>query len=374
MSFENVINLQIKAFFFNAQTDYLPYYKHFTLEINKDIKLLDVLEMIKTQNLDFSFPNKNVILKINGLVLTANESIATIVEKLGTALQIEPASTYRSNNGLILNDDDFLQSFELLAPFTTDDDLEYYRTLYPLHYASETLNYNHQYIGDAILILALKMIHNGSEHKEAILSAINDEFNGIACCEYENNLFYDNNYGEQINELKAMINFTQKRSFIDRISDLTLSKKSHKFTGDSFKNESIAFYVGDNHSQELVQETNLAIIKSGAKVVSFSKSSKLAGQTLLKTHQQLTYLKAGTMLLDALDSGADILVCANKSDFTFFQNSISKCEREVGRDIELRLISLEDFKTISIQQHQFALEHYLQYTFLGEFQLLLTNI
>lgn len=357
MPFENILNLKIKAFFFNAQTDYLPYYKHFVLTVNKDLKLINVLEIIKTQNLDFSFPNKNIILKVNGLIVTADEPIVTIIEQLGTELQIDPASTYRSNNGLILNDDDFMQSFELLAPFASEADLEYYHTLYPLHYASETFNYNHEYIGDAILVLAARMIHNGSEHKEAILSAINDEFNGIACCEYENNLFNYKDYGQQINELKKMIGFTQKTSFIDRISNLTLSKKSHTFTGDSFKNESIAFYVGDNHSQALIQSTNLAIIESGAKVVSFSKSSKLAGQTLLKTHSQLTYLKAGTMLLDALDSGADILVFAKNSDLTFFQNIIAKCEREVGRDIELSLISLENFQKINTQQHQYALDN-----------------
>jgi len=29
MPFANIINLQVRAFFFNSATDYLPYYKNF---------------------------------------------------------------------------------------------------------------------------------------------------------------------------------------------------------------------------------------------------------------------------------------------------------------------------------------------------------
>ena len=73
----------------------------------------------------------------------------------------------------------------------TEEDKAYYESLYALHYASETFKFSHDYIGDAVLMLAHKMIENGSEHKEAILEAISDKYDGLAACEYENNLFND---------------------------------------------------------------------------------------------------------------------------------------------------------------------------------------
>jgi len=48
------------------------------------------------------------------------------------------------------------------------------------------------------------------------------------------------------------------------------------------------------------------------------------------------------MLLDALDSGADILVCAKDSDTNTFRDAIVHCERIVGRDIELKIISMKE--------------------------------
>lgn len=52
------------------------------------------------------------------------------------------------------------------------------------------------------------------------------------------------------------------------------------------------------------------------------------------------------MFLDALDSGADILVVSDDSDLAIFRSAIAQCEREVGRDIELKLISMETFNAL----------------------------
>ncbi len=67
---------------------------------------------IQAANENFSFPKQKLIMKINGLVVEAKQSIASIVEKLGTSLQIDPVNSYRSNDGLKINDDDFMQSYD----------------------------------------------------------------------------------------------------------------------------------------------------------------------------------------------------------------------------------------------------------------------
>jgi len=340
MPFSNIINLQLRAFFFNATTDYLPYYKNFKIAISKESTLLDVLSKIKAKNPDFSFPNKNVILKVNEKVTTANTSISTVVEKLGTELKIEPASTYHANNGLILNDDDFMKNFELLAPYASEDDRAYYESLYAVHYASETNSYNRQFIGDAILLLAHKMIAEGNEHKEEILTAISDEFNGIRCCEYENNILNGEDHTEKISDLKKMLTLKDTASCFDKF---TCGKKEHKIDHETLENSNIALYVGLNGDD--FSEIETLIKESAASYIKFEKSSKLAGQTLIDTHFEIAHKKAGEMMLDALDSGADILVCSKK-DTEIFQKAIKSCEKVVGRDIELKIISQNRLKEL----------------------------
>ncbi len=340
MPFSNIINLQVRAFFFNATTDYLPYYKNFDIALKKDATLLDVLDRVKAKNPDFSFPNKNVILKVNNKVTTAETLVGDVVEIMGTELQIDPALTYRSNNGLILNDDDFMENFELIAPYASEEDKAYYESLYTLHYASESTNYNRQYIGDAVLIVAAKMLSDGSEHRDAILKAISDEFNGIRCCEYENNVFKGEDYGDIIKELKNVVELKDTASCFDKF---TCGKKDHTLDAETLASANVALYTGTE--QDDLAEIRGLIKTNASSYVTFDRSTKLAGQTLMETHFEIAHQKAGAMLLDALDSGADILVCT-KRDVSIFQKAIKSCERVMGRDIKLKIISVHTLKEV----------------------------
>jgi succinate dehydrogenase/fumarate reductase-like Fe-S protein len=349
MDFLTTIEIQIKAFFFNAQTDYLPYYKNFSFNITGEESLLDILEMIKRENSDFSYPNKNVVLRINDLVLTADEKIATVVKKLGNELRINPALMYRSNNGLILNDDDFMQSFELLEAYADEEDKAYYKSLYPLHYASASFEYNHNYIGDAVLLLASRLIEKNPDNQYNILNAINDEFNGIASCEYENNLFHAQEHAETIASLKKLVLKEKSTSMIDKLCDLAVKPKEHTLNTENIHERNIALYIGSVNHAELAKETKIAVVQSGATFIDFPMSTKLAGQSVITTNPDLAHQKAGKMLLDALDHGADTLLCAEDEDLELFKKMLAKCERVVGRDIELTLISLNKFQTLRLK-------------------------
>ena len=347
MPFENQLEITFRAFFFNAERDYLPYYKNFSFRLNNETKLKEVLPMIQEKNRDFSYPDRDLLFRVNELIVTGEETIEEIVSELGSELTIDPALKYRSNNGLILNNTDFIHHFRSVFKrhLESREDLEYYISLYPQHYASETLQYNREYIGDAILLTAYKMIKDGSEFKEEILKAINDEFNGIRCCEYENNVFQGKDYRAEIDELKEMMNLKQKETLMDKISTITLRQHQHEI--ESVENETVALYLGNKESNEIVESVKASIEQSSAKYIEFRMATKLAGQTIIESERELAYTKAGTMLLDALDSGADILLFNQESDLTFFRESIAHAERAVGRDIELKLLSVEEFKSIA---------------------------
>jgi len=341
-----MLKLTIRAFFFNAQTDYLPYYKNFSFKVEESKTLFDILKMIKSKNPDFSYPNKNIILRINGLVITADETVGTVANKLGTELQIDPALTYRSNNGLILNDDDFMQSFEILSEYTNSDDKAYYETLYPLHYASASFEYNHEYIGDAVLLLASRLIAKQPENEEIILNLINDEFGGISYCEYENNLFHTQEHTATIDNLKEKLLIKRKVSIIDRLCSLAIKKRNYSLDKSTLSEHKIALYIGDRESNFLTETTKEDVDSVGATFINFPTSTRLSGQTLVESNPELAHKKAGKMLLDALDHGADTLLIVKNKDLEIFTKIIGKCEKVVGRPIKLNLIALCEFQKL----------------------------
>jgi len=347
--------LEIKAFFFNAETDYLPYYKHFNIDLEKidlaeELKAKDLLALIQKQNENFSYPEENLFFRINDLIVDGEQNMNEVIERLGTSLQIDPVNAYRSSNGLIIDDSDFMKSYELLAPFASDEDLEYYKTLYALHYASETENFDRTYIGDAILVLAHKLITAGSEEKEAILEAITYPYSSLLDSEYENNLFHAQDHTASIAELKMMVKAPKSDtpSLMDKLAarfaekkDTLLKKEEKKDTVVTIEGKQIAYYAGAVTGKTAGMHEK--IVQADAKMISFARTNKLSGLSLLEDNKELAHTKAATTLLDALDSGAQVLIVEEKEAYAMFKKHFSDIEKTIGRDIDLALISAEDF-------------------------------
>lgn len=354
--------LKIKAFFFNAKTDYLPYYKNFNITVDDNATAKDMLIAIQAQNENFSFPKQKLIMKINGLVVEAKQSIGSIVEKLGTSLQIDPANSYRSKDGLKMNDDDFMQSFSLLEPYASEADLKYYKTLYALHYASETENFEREYIGDAVLVLAHKMISEGNAHKTEILNAITSVHSGLLDCEYENNLFNAQDHTQSINALKEMVknaNENEHPSLLDMIKARLGMQREPKEAQpvkrertvkhiENLSQKRIAYHAGLSTSDSfrlLTEELEIHAVKA-------DRTHKLSGLSILEDNPTLAFKKAGATLLNAFDAGAEVLVVENPATYDMFVNHFSKIEKTVGR----KMIGLELITTANFVQQLSAIE------------------
>ena len=345
--------LSVRAFFFNAKTDYLPYYKNFLLTVEDEATAKDVLAAIQAQNEDFNYPKQKLITSINGLVVEAKEPVVNIVERLGNDLIINPVNSYRSNNGLKINDTDFMQSYALLEPYATESDLKYYKTLYALHYASETENFDREYIGDAILVLAHKMISEGNAHTDEILEAITSANSGLLDCEYENNLFNEQNHAAAINALKEMVKSDENDhpSLFDMIKNRFCKEKEEKVlaqtsrtmkTVDGLQDRHIAYYAGLNGTNENV--ISQIILDMGTKEVLLARKNKLSGASILSDNKDLALKKAGAILLDAYDSGAEVLVVEDEATYEMLKLHFKEIENVLGRKLRgLEILLSEDF-------------------------------
>lgn len=342
--------LTLRAFFFNAKTDYLPYYKNFTISTEDDATAKDMLALIQEQNENFSYPKQKLHMKINGLVVDAKQSVSSIVEKLGTELQVDPVNSYRSNDGLKINDDDFMASYALLEPYATEADLKYYKTLYALHYASETENFDRDYIGDAILVLADKMIKETPENEDAIIEAITSAHSGLLDCEYENNLFNAEDHTETIDALKAMAKPEDNPSILSLIMSRFSTKEEEEKTATPVTRESITIEnLADKHIAHYAglashDEMHALIGKQGMQGVHFPRANKLSGLAIFGDNKDLALKKAGTTLLDAFDAGAEVVVVEDTAVLGMFIDNFSDIEKIIGRKmIGLELMSTEDF-------------------------------
>jgi hypothetical protein len=289
-------------------------------------------------------------MRINDLVVEGKQSVSEIVKRFGTFFQIDAVNSYRSNDGLKINDDDFMQSYELLEPYASDDNLKYYKSLYALHYASETQKFDREYIGDAILVLAHKMITDGSEYKKEILDAITSVNSGLFDCEYEDNLFNAMDLTAIIEELKTMARAENSSSFCSRIGSIftkrdrtsakCISSKTTSKNVDNLSDKQIAYYRGAATQTAM----DKLIISTGIKEVSFQKSNKLCGLSVLNDNRDLAITKAGVILLDAYDSGAEVLVIEDINGFAMFRKYFSTIEKKTGREMkDLELVSAKDF-------------------------------
>jgi hypothetical protein len=326
------MRLNLKVFLFNAKTDYLPYYKNYTLDVEPNEPISTILPKIKEQAREFAYPKSRVYFRVNSLVVDGNKSIKDIVDRFGNELTIEPISKYRAINSLIIDDSDFEESFNLLSEFCDSEDREFYEELYAHHYASESFNYNKNYIGDAVVILAEHLITKREDLTNDILAKITDD-GGLWDGEYENNMFDELDYTSIFDRLKKVATNPPK----NRVCKLfTRGYKEHEIAGE--------FGLGVYGSSEFKK----SIEAKGFVVTNFAMQNKKCGLLMANTNEKMALLKAGRLLADAYDSGANILVVEDSKILNFFKSNIGKIERVLNRDIKIALFSIKELEKIEL--------------------------
>jgi succinate dehydrogenase / fumarate reductase iron-sulfur subunit len=177
--------ITIKAFRFNAETDYLPYYKTYEMEVGKDELILDLLNRIKWEH-DGSFSYRRSCrhgicgacgIKVNGKpTLSCKQNAMELVELFGDELIFEPQSKSRAVKDMIIDKRDFWEKHDAIIPYvvrevdphpeheTKQTPEEFERFLDAdlciqcgsCHYACPVVEVNENYLGPAALNAAYR--------------------------------------------------------------------------------------------------------------------------------------------------------------------------------------------------------------------------
>ncbi len=118
--------ITFKVFRFNMETDYLPYYKTYEMDVTSEEVVLDILNRIKWE-FDGSFSYRRscrhgicgaCAIKVNGKgVLACKERMNDLIEIFGTELTLEPLSTKRAIKDMIIDKKDFWVKHEEVNPY-----------------------------------------------------------------------------------------------------------------------------------------------------------------------------------------------------------------------------------------------------------------
>ena len=339
----------IELFRFNAKTDYLPYYQKHKLSYDESETINDLL--VKMNSIEAFSYKENMNLKVNDLYTNASVLISDMVERFGNELRIDPISEFRAQKDLLIDRSDFIEKLSFLEAYMdAPTNIAYRKSTELVYYASNTLNYNRDYIGDHVLIIAADIIEKKFELKNEILEIVTKEENGIWYHTSLENRLAGSQEEQKIQRLiylakeyvkpktalakkvAAVLDKEEVKSF-EEVSPVKAAKIAQEFSGFN-----IAAYHG-------VQESDLEtlILDSKALSVKIPSAKVDLGAHSVLSDDSFSYKIAGDILIEAKDSNADFVLVKNEKTKAFFDQNQKEMEKLTGRDLGMAIVSQEQF-------------------------------
>ena len=332
--------VEIELFKFDSKVDYLPYYKNYALKYKESETVLELLNEINSIEA-FTYENTPKFnLKINGLFVDAGELIKDVVEKTSDRLKIEPISIYRALNDLVIDKKDYLQKIALFKEYLTPKEMdEYAKNLELDYFASNTYEIDRDYIGDHALLIAADIIEQKPEYKDEIIKKISSFDDGIWYHTSLKNRVLNYDAGKE-NRINALLEMLPKVTKIKVDLNQRVEKGDMKIT---------QFFDGFNIAEfeSLNRESCAEVIKkSKANYIKLYSSKDDLAPYSRAVNKDFSRKIAGNILIEAKDSSADFLIVRGESDLSLFDGEQKKIEKIMGREIELPVITQEQFKLL----------------------------
>jgi succinate dehydrogenase/fumarate reductase-like Fe-S protein len=335
--------LHVELFRFDSKVDYLPYYKKYTIEYQNGDTILSVLNKINAIDKFGYEPSVEFNLQINGLYLSVKEYIVNIVDRVGSDFKIEPISIYRATNDLLIDKRDYLEKILMFKNFITPMDLDEYAQNFELdYYASNTYNINRDYIGDHALLIANDIIEQNPEHTQEILEMISSKEDGIWYHTSLQNRVFNYDYSKELRIQKLLSMFDKVQTIQGVKASLATEVKNEEKPNVNISQEFSGFNIAtyEGVSQKSV-ESSIKAAKASYVDISMKNEDLAPYSTIVSDDFSLKI--AGNILLQAKDENADFIVVRNKSDILLFDNKQKQIEEAVGREIDMPVVSQEQF-------------------------------
>jgi hypothetical protein len=159
-------------------------------------------------------------------------------------------------------------------------------------------------------------------------------------------MFKEAAHHDAIESLKEMVSKRPGSDLCEKIMQKCMQKRIQPPQAESLEGKAVAYYIGEAVDTHASEEIFAQIQSADARAVRFDREMKRSGASLLGANNRVAYKKAATTLLDALDSGADTLICADEKALGFFREHLGMMQKEIGREIQLSLVSLPEFKAL----------------------------
>ena len=351
------MKLEISLFRFDYKSDYLPYYTKNFIKVEKEKTLLDILNTINSEYPFGYEKNKEFAVVVNGKYLTLGISIDEIVENFGKELTIEPISIRRSHTDFLINQADFEERLKVLSEFIDEDDKQKYNDYKIYFYASNTINYEYDYIGDSILLLAYDLIEKNNSLENDILEALKNYSCGASYHTSLENRVYniDSSIEEKITKLKEKLgvskSINEQNFYLEKKNIIDFgSFEEPKEINHDFENFNLAYFKGINPD---LQTQNL-LNKLNAKIIDIPSLNVDLALDTFHLNSEFTIKLASTAILEAFDNAADLLIVDNDSLFSIFDTNRKNLEKACGREIILPVIHKNELARLVSGDHEEA--------------------
>ncbi|MDR3347891.1 MAG: DUF5644 domain-containing protein [Helicobacteraceae bacterium] len=327
--------LEVRAFRFNAEFDYLPTYQPFDIAASSmsvrealvQIKRLDPLYACDLNAIDGA--------RLNGIGVTLDHPI----DNSARVATIEPLSLKRATRNLHIDDSDFYAKFAIFAPFADEDDRLFYDRFKIAYYLSPMLDLRDEYLGEAVFMLADRLIAKYPDRQNAILEQISAQANGIFNFIWLESLGDKNmalriaNTVRQLQALSIEKGVAPKGAVVANEPALREADLTRDLCG---KSVAIATDSGAFCAPK-ADDLAARVVANGGKYIKLSNPSCVSGYSLAALQPRLAIEAAAKLLLEAEDLGADTLVCAAIEARDFLNKNRRLVAEVAGRQIDIAI-------------------------------------
>lgn len=325
--------IEIQLFKFDSKTDYLPYYKSYSLKRDSVNTIDDVLNAINSREKFGYIQDEPFFLRVNNIYIASDTNINDVINHKSELL-IEPLSIKRAVNDLIIDTDDYRNKLSFLDKYLEHDvktQILHDKNYMLEYYASNTLHFNDDYIGEHVLFIASELVQRDESLIEELSKLVDNE-DGI--------------------RLRTSLKHRVLDSHEEVAKDYEVSTLDSEVI-QSFDNFNIALYcaLNDASFESVIQESNANYVELQSKHFDIPRGSS-----------KLAYLMAGTVLLEAMDNNADFLIVNDEEELALFDEKQKSIEKAMGREIDLPVLTRNEFikilqgekdkKTIGIAFHK----------------------